>query len=125
MRLSLKQFIAITVLICFPVETLLAAPIVGHIKIDNFGYRTGDYKIAYFTSNPGTTVGIYNASTSTLAYSVPAANITSQGTDATGITGDTVWWEMCIRDRPGHGHLDSNPIGVYGLADRNSGPEFE
>jgi len=92
MRLSLKQFIAITVLICFPVETLLAAPIVGHIKIDNFGYRTGDYKIAYFTSNPGTTVGVYNASTSTLAYSVPAANITSQGTDATGITGDTVWW---------------------------------
>jgi hypothetical protein len=92
MKFSLKQFIAITVLICFPVKTLFAASILGHIKIDNFGYRTGDYKIAYFTSNPGTTVGVYNATTSVLAYSVPAANITSQGTDTTGITGDTVWW---------------------------------
>jgi len=69
-----------------------AASILGHIKIDNFGYRTADYKIAYFTSNPGTTVGVYNASTSQLAYSVPSANITSKGTDTTGITGDTVWW---------------------------------
>ena len=69
-----------------------ASTIAGHIKIDNFGYRTGDYKIAYFTANPGATVGIYNASTSVLAYSVPTADITSQGTDTTGITGDTVWW---------------------------------
>jgi hypothetical protein len=69
-----------------------AASILGHIKIDNFGYRTGDYKIAYFTSNPGTTVGVYNASTGQLAYSVPSADITSKGTDTTGITGDTVWW---------------------------------
>jgi endoglucanase len=92
MRLTLKHFIAMAVLFCLPGKTLLAASILGHIKIDNFGYRTTDYKIAYFTSNPGTTVGVYNASTNALIYSVPAANITSQGTDATGITGDTVWW---------------------------------
>src|SRR5665213_2453348 len=92
MRLTLKQFIVIVVFFCLPGKTLLAASILGHIKIDNFGYRTGDYKIAYFTSNPGTTVGVYNASTNALAYSVPAANITSQGTDTTGITGDTIWW---------------------------------
>ena len=71
---------------------VLAASILGHIKIDNFGYRTLDYKIAYFTSNPGATVGVYNASTSVLAYTVPAADIASEGTDTTGITGDTVWW---------------------------------
>ncbi len=66
----------------------------GHIKLDNFGYRTGDTKIAYFTQNPGTTVGVYNASTSVLAYSVPAANITGSFTDsgaATWISGDTLW----------------------------------
>ncbi len=73
---------------------VFAATIAGHIKIDNFGYRTTDTKIAYFTQNPGTTVGVYNASTSVLAYSVPAANITGPFTDSgatTWISGDTVW----------------------------------
>ena len=70
-----------------------AAPaVLGHIKLDNFGYRTTDTKIAYFTANPGTMVVVYNASTSVSAYTVPAADITSEGTDTTGITGDTVWW---------------------------------
>ena len=73
---------------------VFAATIAGHIKIDNFGYRTTDTKIAYFTQNPGTTVGVYNAGTSVLAYSVPAANITGPFTDSgatTWISGDTVW----------------------------------
>ncbi len=73
---------------------LSAATIAGHIKVDNFGYRTADTKIAYFTENPGTTIGVYNASTSVLAYSVPAGDITGPVSDtgaATVINGDTVW----------------------------------
>jgi hypothetical protein len=93
MKFSLKQFIAITVLICLPVKTLLAASILGHIKIDNFGYRTRRLQDRLFhLANPGTSVGVYNATTSVFAYTVPAADITSQGTDTTGIPGDTVWW---------------------------------
>lgn len=71
-----------------------AASIKGDIKIDNFGYRTTDTKIAYFTQSPGTAVGVYNASTSVLAYTVPAANITGPFTDSgatTWISGDTVY----------------------------------
>ncbi len=71
---------------------LPAAPIVGHIKLDNFGYRTADTKIAIFTANPGTSVGVYSAATSTLAYTT--TTITSKGTDPTSpqISGDTIWW---------------------------------
>jgi hypothetical protein len=90
---------------------VFAAPIVGHIKIDNFGYRTTDTKIAYFTSNPGATVGVYNASTSVLAYTVPAGNITSKGTDTTGITGDTVWWaDFSAFSAPGTYFIDSTSL---------------
>ena len=90
---------------------LQAATVVGHIKIDNFGYRTADSKIAYFTANPGTTVGVYNASTSVLAYTIPAAKITSQGTDTTGITGDTVWWaDFSAFSAPGTYYILSNSL---------------
>jgi len=35
---------------------LPAASILGDIKLDHFGYRTGDTKTAYFTANPGASV---------------------------------------------------------------------
>src|SRR5208282_2383442 len=63
-----------------------------HIKIDHFGYNTTDQKIAYFTANPGASVGVYNASTNALVYST--STITSKGLDpgSPGISGDTLWW---------------------------------
>ena len=95
MKLNVKKTFFMGLVLFFPlINALEAASILGHIKIDNFGYRTADQKIAYFTANPGTTVGVYNASTSVLAYSVPAGNITGPFTDsgaATWISGDTVW----------------------------------
>ena len=69
-----------------------ASTVAGHIKTDNFGYRTTDSKIAYFTENPGSAVSLVNASSGTAVYGVPAADIISKGTDPTSITGDTVWW---------------------------------
>ena len=85
-----------TILFCialgFSPRILTAAPILGDIKTDHFGYRTSDSKVILFTKNPGSSVGIYNASTSVLAST---ASPVSQGTDtgAAGATfsGDTVW----------------------------------
>jgi len=67
-----------------------AAPIAGHIKMDNFGYRTTDTKLILFTANPGGSVGIYNAATSVL---VASTSPVSQGKDtgSPAISGDTVW----------------------------------
>jgi endoglucanase len=73
-------------------EPLQAASILGDIKLDHFGYRTTGSKVAYFTANPGASVGVYNAATNALAYTT--TNITSKGTDTGSplISGDTVWW---------------------------------
>jgi len=85
----LLVFIFLSVLPAVPAP---AAPIAGNIKLDHFGYRTADQKIAYFTANPGPSVGVYDANTNSLVYT--STNITSKGTD-TGtplISGDTLWW---------------------------------
>ena len=69
-----------------------AAPIAGNIKLDHFGYRTTDPKIAYFTANPVASVEVHDAGTNALVYTTSA--ITDKGTD-TGtplISGDHVWW---------------------------------
>lgn len=69
-----------------------AAPILGDIKLDHFGYRTGDTKIAYFTANPGTSVEVHDAATSVLVTTT--ASITDKGTDTSSplMSGDHVWW---------------------------------
>lgn len=41
------------------------------IKLDNFGYRPGDAKVAIFTANPGATVQIRDAATSAVVFTVP------------------------------------------------------
>ena len=71
-----------------------AAPILGNIKVDHFGYRTLDSKIALFTSNPGSTVEVHDATSNALVYTVAAAGISDQGTDTSSpqISGDHVWW---------------------------------
>ena len=80
------------ILLCLAGDVARAATIAGHIKIDHFGYRTTDTKIAYFTQNPGSSVGLYNASTASLVYTT--TNITFKGTDTGSplISGDSVWW---------------------------------
>ena len=61
------------------------------IKLDNFGYRPGDAKVAVFTANPGATVQIRDAATSAVVYTVPAGSIVAKGADGNG-SFDTVWW---------------------------------
>ena len=71
---------------------LLAAPVSNEIKIDHFGYRPADTKIAIFSANPGSTVEIRDAFDS-VVFHVPldGGSIQSRGNDGPP-SGDDVWW---------------------------------
>jgi len=70
---------------------VLAAPVTPNIKMDYFGYRPSDVKVAIFTANPGATVQFRNTSDA-VVFTVPnnGGSITSMGADGQP-SGDTVW----------------------------------
>ncbi|MES2201173.1 MAG: glycoside hydrolase family 9 protein, partial [candidate division FCPU426 bacterium] len=76
-----------------------AAAISNTIKMDHFGYRSVDPKIAYFTASPGT-VEIHRSSDDSLAYAVPVGSVTDKLADTSWNNGcytayidnDHVWW---------------------------------
>ena len=59
-----------------------AAPVTQNIKLDNFGYRPSDPKVAIFTANPGATVQVRNSSDA-VVFTIPTngGSITSMGAD--------------------------------------------
>ncbi|HXB57368.1 MAG TPA: glycoside hydrolase family 9 protein [Vicinamibacteria bacterium] len=61
------------------------------VKLDNFGYRPDDTKVAVFSADPGSIVQV-RTSEGTVALAVPTdgGSISSRGTDAA--SGDQVWW---------------------------------
>src|SRR4029453_2695029 len=69
----------------------MAASVTQDIKMDYFGYRPNDVKIAIFTPNPGATVQIRNTSDA-VVFTIPTngGSITSMGADGQP-SGDTVW----------------------------------
>ncbi|MFO8006743.1 MAG: cellulase N-terminal Ig-like domain-containing protein, partial [Candidatus Brocadiia bacterium] len=69
-----------------------AAPVSMAIKMDYFGYRPSDTKIAIFTADPGSTVEVRDTSDNVL-YTIPndGGSITSKGFDDQP-SGDDVWW---------------------------------
>jgi hypothetical protein len=72
------------------------------IKVNHFGYRPGDPKIAVVTADPGTVAELRRASDNALLFTVPAqgGSITSKGKDAQA--GDSVW------------HVDFSPLTTAG-----------
>lgn len=70
-----------------------AAPVTTEAKVDNFGYRAGDAKVAVFSADPGSSVEVRRASDDTVVYTVPAdgGSITFKGSDGAD-SGDTIWW---------------------------------
>lgn len=68
--------------------------ITGTIKLDHFGYRVSDPKIAYFTADPGGRVEVRRSGDDSPAYTVGAADIVDKGMDRGSplISGDHVWW---------------------------------
>ena len=85
------RFIPAVVLLVALSSTVLAAPVTQSIKLDHFGYRPNDVKVAIFTAAPGATVQIRNTS-DTVVYTIPTngGSITSMGADGQP-SGDTVW----------------------------------
>jgi hypothetical protein len=83
------------------------------IKLDHFGYRPGDAKVAIFTANPGTTVQVRDAATLAVVFTVPTngGSITPMGQDGPG-SFDTVWWvDFSPLATLGAYHLFSPTIG--------------
>src|SRR2546428_14058233 len=68
-----------------------AAPVTTSVKLDNFGYRPDDTKVAIFSADPGATVQVRTAS-GAVVFSIPTngGSISSKGKDAS--SGDQVWW---------------------------------
>lgn len=68
-----------------------AAPVTTAIKLDNFGYRPGDAKVAVFSANPGAAVQVRTPA-GAVVFSVPAdgGSITAKGTDWS--SGHSIWW---------------------------------
>ena len=77
---------------------LAAAPAFGQavspaIKLDHFGYRPGDAKVAVFTADPGSTVQVRDSATNAVVFTVPTSggSIVAKGADGPS-SFDTVWW---------------------------------
>ncbi len=87
-------FFILSLFICLATFSinLDAAPVSHDIKLDHFGYRTSDTKIAIISTNPGSSVEIRNTSDQ-VVYSIPSngGTITSKGNDGAP-SGDDVWW---------------------------------
>lgn len=86
----LRPTVVLAVLVALA-STVLAAPVSFNIKMDFFGYRPGDTKIAIFTADPGATVQVRNTSDQ-IVYTIPTdgGSITSMGFDGQP-SGDNVW----------------------------------
>ena len=74
------------------VQPVLPAPVSQAIKMDYFGYRPNDTKIAIFTVNPGSMVEI-RALDDAVVSTIPTngGSIQFKGNDTTR-SGDSVWW---------------------------------
>lgn len=90
----------------------LAAPVHHAIKVDHFGYRPEDPKVAVFSANPGGTVEVRSAADA-LVMRVPAdgGSIVAKGADSA--SGDSVWWvDFSILALPGTYRLYSPALGA-------------
>jgi len=89
-----------------------SAPVSQYIKVDHFGYRPADEKIAVFSSNPGASVEIRNTSDAVVA-TIPGqgGSITSKGSDGAP-SGDTIWWvNFSFFTTPGTYRIYSATVG--------------
>jgi endoglucanase len=79
-------------------------------KLDNFGYRPTDPKVAVYSSDPGRSVEV-QLSSGSVVLRVPndGGSISSRGRDAT--SGDEVWWvDFSLLTAPGHYRLYSRHL---------------
>ena len=106
-------FFAVAVVLWGPVaERAQAAPVTTEIKLDNFGYRTADTKVAVVSADPGAVVEIRDTADQ-LVFTIPTdgGSIASKGYDGAN-SGDTVWWvDFSLFTTPGSYRLYSPSLG--------------
>ena len=104
---------SILFLTALAVSTLAqAAPISHALKVDHFGYRPGDGKVAVISANPGSSVELRNAADA-VVFRIPqdGGSIVSKGADGAP-SGDTVWWvDFSAFTTPGSYRLYSVALG--------------
>ncbi|HSN54145.1 MAG TPA: glycoside hydrolase family 9 protein [Candidatus Sulfomarinibacteraceae bacterium] len=93
-----------------------AAPVTTDIKLDPFGYRPGDPKVAVFSADPGATVEVRTTG-DIVVLTVPTdgGSIVSKGFDGDP-SGDTIWWvDLSDLDEPGTYRLYSAALGAQSV----------
>ncbi len=85
------RFDRLALALCLGASEDASAAVTTAIKLDHFGYRPADAKVAIFTTNPGPTVQV-RSSDGTVIFTVPTngGSVTSRGLDSA--SGDQVWW---------------------------------
>ena len=89
-----------------------AARVTTAVKVDNFGYRPDDAKVAVLSADPGPTVQVRTAP-GDVVFTVPTdgGSILRKGRDAA--SGDQVWWvEFSSLTARGTYHLFSAALGA-------------
>ena len=113
-KVNMLQCLMTTVFLytIFWVGIVTSAPVTQVIKVDSFGYRTQDSKIAIFSADPGNSVEVRdNADNIILTLSGTA--IQAKGTDTQQRSGDTVWWvDFSNLSSPGDYHLYSAALNA-------------
>jgi len=106
----------------FLLAQLVPAAVTRHIKIDHYGYRPADPKLAIVTSNPGSSAEVRDTS-GNVVFRVPqdGGSITFRDFDAP-VSGDSVWWlDFSPFQVPGDYELNVNGLGQsYRFAVRDS-----
>ncbi len=90
--MRLNRLLVFPVLAAMASLPLPAAPVTQAIKLDHFGYRPADLKIAIFTASPGAAVQIRDTADA-VVFTVPydGGTIINKGNDGAP-SGDNVWW---------------------------------
>ena len=87
-RNSLYTLFALLLMTAIPAFTAVSR----HIKLDHYGYRPADPKMAIFTSNPGSSVEVQDT-LGGVVFRIPqnGGSIAFRGYDNT-VSGDSIWW---------------------------------
>lgn len=112
MHLSKALRASVLLLLILPPALASALPVSQALKVDHFGYRPGDPKIAIASANPGATVQIRNLADG-VVFTIPAdgGSIVSKGADGAP-SGDTIWWiDFSAFTTPGSYRLASPSLG--------------
>lgn len=109
----LSKTLRATLLLALVLPAIASAlPVSQALKVDHFGYRPADTKVAIASANPGATVQIRNPADA-VVFTIPAngGSIVAKGADGAP-SGDNVWWiDFSVFTTPGSYRLASPSLG--------------